>query len=104
MKLRLQIPTAVSLAVGLLALPAFASAAPTTVVVRPSDTQGWVSTGGLAETRANGHFAFVADATSPLPSGALQLTTDNVSNSLDKVQYMHPANVALSGVTTLGYS
>jgi hypothetical protein len=106
MKLRLQTSSTIGAAVALLALPVLASASPSTVVVRPSDTQGWVSNSGPAETRANGHFAFIADATSPLPSGALQLTTGDATGSplQDKVQYMHPSNLPLASVAKLAYS
>jgi hypothetical protein len=104
MKLKLQVSSSVLAVVGLLTIPALTSASPSTIVVRPSNTQGWVSNSGPAETRANGHFAFIADATSPLPSGALQLTTDASAGGLDKVQYMHPATTPLADVTTLAYS
>jgi hypothetical protein len=106
MKLKLQVSSSVIAVAGLLGIPMLASATPSTVVVRPSNTQGWVSNSGPAETRSNGHFAFIADVTSPLPSGALQLTTGAATGSplQDKVQYMHAATTPLAAVATLAYS
>ncbi len=69
-----------------------------TVVVTPSNIQGW----SMADTRPGGAVNFVEDATSPLPSGALQLTTDATTTS--KAQYLHAANTPLSEVTELSYS
>jgi hypothetical protein len=96
-----------SVALGLaatIAMPLAASATPaaSTVVVRPSNTQGW----STADTRSNGHVDFVADATSPLPKGALSLKTDaSPVATMDKAQYLHAAsNVPIAQVTTLGYS
>jgi len=71
--------------------------AATTVVVTPANPQGW----STADTRPGGSVNFVADATSPYPSGALQLTTDNTNTA--KAQYLKAANVPLSTVTELGY-
>jgi hypothetical protein len=84
---------------GILALatitPAFAA---TTVVVTPTNTQGWSE----ADTRPGGDVNFVSDATSPYPTGALQLTTD--ASNTAKAQYMHEATGPLSEVTELSYS
>lgn len=74
-----------------------AYAVTSTVVVTPSNTQGWTT----ADTRVGGDVQFVTDSTSPYPSGALQLTTD--STNAAKAQYMHDANVPLSDVTDLSY-
>lgn len=68
------------------------------VTVTPSNTQGWYS----ADTRGAGAIEYVADATSPYPSGALQLTTTD--SNTDKAQYMKAVNVPLSDVTQLTYS
>ena len=65
-------------------------AAGTTVVVTPTNTQGW----STADTRPGGAVNFVADATAPAGAGALQLTTDATTTS--KAQYMHAANTPLS--------
>jgi hypothetical protein len=71
--------------------------AATTVVVTPTDTQGW----STADTRVGGDVNFVTDATSPLPDGALQLTTNATNDA--KAQYMHEASIDLEDVTTLSY-
>lgn len=84
-------------ATALLAAGAVAASATTTVVVRPSSPNGWAS----ADTRPGGAITFVADATSPLPGGALELTTDGTNAA--KAQYLRGENTALSGVTELGY-
>jgi hypothetical protein len=75
--------------------PAFAAS---TVVVYPGNTQGWTT----GDTRTGGTVDFVNDATSPYPTGALQLTTD--ATNAAKAQYVHTAaNVPLSSVTDLSY-
>lgn len=79
---------------GSLAVGAFASA---NVVVTPTNTQGWYS----ADTRPGGQINFVEDATSPYPSGALQLLTDNTNTA--KAQYLKDVNTPLSSVSNLGY-
>ena len=81
-----------------LALPlsTFASSSP--VVVTPSNTQGWSS----ADTRPGGAVNFVSDPSSPLPAGALQLTTDATTTA--KAQYLHNTSTQLSDVTKLSYS
>jgi hypothetical protein len=71
--------------------------AATTVVVTPTDEQGWTT----ADTRPGGDVNFVTDATSPFPDGALQLTTDGTNAA--KAQYMHTADVDLDEVTNLNY-
>ncbi|MEO6513158.1 MAG: hypothetical protein ABIR37_00580 [Candidatus Saccharimonadales bacterium] len=82
--------------VAALAMPLTAFAA-TTVTVTPTNTQGW----STADTRPGGTVTYVTDNTSPLPTGALQLSTD--ATNAAKAQYMHAANVALSDVTALSY-
>lgn len=88
--------TAVAGALTLAAIvPTFAAS---TVVVTPSNLQGWAST----DVRGAGTLTYVNDPTSPMPTGALQLTTSN--SNTDKVDYMHAANTALSSVTELSYA
>lgn len=74
-----------------------ASAAPISVVVTPTNTQGWHE----ADVRAGGDINYVSDATSPYPSGALQLTTDGTNAA--KAQYMNDASVPLADITDLSY-
>ena len=73
------------------------ASAATTVVVSPIQHQGW----STADTRPGGAVMFVNDPTSPFPSGALQLTTVNTTAA--KAQYLHAANLPLSGVNDLSY-
>jgi hypothetical protein len=87
--------TAAGISTLAVAFPAFAS---TSVVVTPSNTQGW----STADTRPGGAVTFIADSSSPGPTGALQFTTD--ATTAAKAQYLHPANTDLSAVTSLGYS
>lgn len=68
-----------------------------TVVVTPTNTQGW----STSDTRPGGAVNFVVDATSPAPTGALQLTTDATTTA--KAQYLHAANTPLASVTELSY-
>lgn len=91
--------------VGVLSLVVVAQpvmAATTTVVVTPTDTQGW----STADTRTNGDVDFVADADTLFGEGALSLKTGDgtPSPSQDKAQYMHAANTPLSSVTDLSYA
>jgi len=81
-------------------LPFAAHAAPTQVVVTPSNTQGW----STSDTRPGGAVNYVADPTAPgTPhTGALQLTTDATTTS--KAQYMHASSTPLSQVTELSYA
>lgn len=73
------------------------SAEGSTVVVTPNNTQGWYE----ADVRAGGDVNYVEDATSPYPTGALQLTTDNTNAA--KAQYLKDADVALADVGELSY-
>lgn len=73
-------------------------AAGTTVVVTPTNTQGW----STADTTAGGAVNFVVDATAPRGAGALQLTTNASVDA--KAQYLHAANTPLASVTELSYS
>ena len=80
------------------ALAAAASAlAASTVVVTPTNTQGW----STADTRPGGQVNFVVDSTAPAGIGALQLKTDATTTA--KAQYMHSAATPLADVTELGY-
>ena len=79
-----------------LGLPLSAMAA-STVVVTPTNTQGW----STADTRPGGQVNFVVDATAPAGKGALQLLTDATTTA--KAQYLHAANTPLAGVTDLSY-
>ncbi len=71
--------------------------AATTIVVTPSNQQGWTT----ADTRPGGDVNFVLDASAPAGIGALQLTTD--ATTAAKAQYMHDANTPLANVTELSY-
>lgn len=73
------------------------ASADTTVVVTPTNTQGW----STADTRPGGAVNFVSDSTAPGGEGALQLTTDATTTA--KAQYLHTTNTPLSGVTDLSY-
>jgi len=72
-------------------------AAGDTIVVTPTNQQGW----STADTRPGGMVNFVVDNTSPAPIGALQLTTD--ATTAAKAQYLHAANTSLADVTELSY-
>ncbi|HZQ35222.1 MAG TPA: hypothetical protein VFD32_04765 [Dehalococcoidia bacterium] len=78
-------------------LTAGLASAATTVVVTPTNTQGW----STSDTRPGGGVNFVVDSTAPAGVGALQLTTD--ATTAAKAQYLHAADVLLSQVTELGY-
>ena len=80
----------------LLAAPLSAMAA-NTVVVTPTNEQGW----STADTRPGGAVNFVADSTAPAGSGALQLTTDATTTA--KAQYLHAASDPLASVTDFSY-
>lgn len=69
----------------------------TTVTVTPANNDGWAT----ADTNGGGMVQFVYDPSSPLPDGALQLTTDTTATA--KAQYIHTASRALSDVKTLSY-
>ena len=71
--------------------------AETTIVVTPTNQQGW----STADTRPGGAVNFVVDGDAPSGNGALQLTTDATNEA--KAQYMHAANVPLADVTELSY-
>ncbi len=83
-------------AVAVVAFASISSAA-TTIVVTLTDQQGW----STSDTRPGGAVNFVADATSPLPGGALQLTTN--ASTTAKAQYLHATNTPLAAVTDLSY-
>ncbi len=92
----------VTVGVSTLAVAAVALATPalaaSTIVVTPTNTQGW----STADTRPGGAVNFVSDPTSPYPTGALQLTTDSTTTA--KAQYMHADSTPLADVNSLGYS
>ena len=71
--------------------------AASTVVVVPSNQQGW----STDDTRPGGAVNFVVDSTAPSGSGALQLTTTATTTA--KAQYMHSASDALASVTDFSY-
>ena len=81
-----------------LSIFSLASAESSTVVVTPTDTQGWAQ----SDTRTGGATNYVADSSAPLGSAALQLTTD--STNAAKADYMHAADLPLSQLNSLGYS
>jgi hypothetical protein len=76
---------------------AFVAMAASTIVVTPTNQQGWTT----ADTRPGGDVNFVLDSTAPSGIGALQLTTD--ATTAAKAQYMHDANTPLANVTELSY-
>jgi len=84
-----------AMAVSMYGTTAFAA---TTVVVTPTNTQGWSE----ADTRVGGDVNFITDPTSPYPTGALQLTTD--ATTAAKAQYLKGENLPLASLTELGYS
>lgn len=71
--------------------------AATTIVVTPTNQQGWTT----ADTRPGGDVNFVSDASAPAGIGALQLTSDATTTA--KAQYMHDANTPLANVTELSF-
>lgn len=80
-----------------LVLPLTSVFSATTIVVTPTNTQGW----STADTRPGGAVNFVADSTAPAGCGALQLTT--AATTTAKAQYLHEANTPLASVTELSY-
>lgn len=72
-------------------------AAGSTVVVTPTNMQGW----STADTRPGGMVKFVVDPTAPRGAGALQLTTDATTTA--KAQYLHDTNTPLASVKELSY-
>jgi hypothetical protein len=81
----------------LVVVGASSAVAATTIVVTPTDQQGW----SASDTRPGGTVTFVSDPSSPFPPSALQLTTDLTTTA--KAQYLHAANTPLSSVTEAGY-
>ncbi len=75
------------------------SAAVTSVVVTPANTQGWA----MSDTRPGGVVNYVYDAAAPTGFGALRLTTDATNTS--KADYFHgaPAGTTLASLTELAY-
>ena len=68
-----------------------------TVVVSPTNTEGW----STADTRPGGSVNYVTDLTSPYAPGALQLTTD--STNAAKAQYLHTASTSLADLDAASY-
>lgn len=90
--------SALTLAFALSIVPKTVTKAASTTVVTPTNTQGW----STADTRPGGNVSFVSDPTSPYPSGALQLSTDNTNTA--KAQYIKALNNdSLSSVNELSY-
>jgi len=73
-----------------------------TVIVTPSNTQGWTGVPPGADTRPGGTVGITNFSDGSGGNGSLHLTTD--ATNAAKAQYMHAANVPLSDVTELGYS
>ena len=71
--------------------------AASTVLVTPSNTQGWSE----AYTTSGGTVSHVADTDAPAGAGALRLTTDSINAA--KAQYMHATSTPLESVTELSY-
>jgi len=72
--------------------------AASTVVVTPTNQQGWTT----ADTRPGGAVNFVVDPTAPGGgAGALELTTDATTTA--KAQYLHDTATPLASVTELSY-
>lgn len=74
---------------------------PTTVVVTPSNLNGWTTAGPLADNRPVSTADFIADPSTPIGYGALQQTTDATTAS--KSQLMRADNIPLSAITDLSY-
>jgi len=89
---------AIALGVTAFAALVVSAMAASTVVVTPTNTQGW----STADTRPGGAVNFVVDATAPSGVGALQLTTD--PSLAAKAQYLHDANLPIARVTELSYA
>jgi hypothetical protein len=68
-----------------------------TIVVTPTNQQGW----STADTRPGGTVDFVVDASAPSGIGALQLTTN--ATMAAKAQYLHAASIPLADVNDLSY-
>lgn len=71
--------------------------ADSTVVVTPSNTQGWQE----GDMREGGEVNYVNDSTSPYPDGALQLKTDG--DTASKAQYLRQENISINDVDELSY-
>jgi hypothetical protein len=82
---------------GLAALGLSAVMAATTVVVTPSNPQGW----STADTRPGGTVQIVPETLTG-GNGSLRLTTD--ATTAAKAQYLHAANTPIGSVTELSYS
>jgi hypothetical protein len=83
--------------VALVTIGTVVTAMDSTIVVTPTNQQGW----STADTRPGGTVTFVVDNTAPAGVGALRLTTDATTTA--KAQYLHAENTPLAGVTELSY-
>lgn len=88
--------TALTMAFTLTVAPSTKAAS--TVVVTPTNTQGW----STADTRPGGSVDYVSDPSSPYHNGALQLTTNNTTTA--KAQYLKAESTPLADATELSYS
>lgn len=79
-----------------LAMVAVAPVAAATIVVTPSNEQGW----STVDTRPGGDVEIVVDATAP-GGEALQLTTADTATA--KAQYLHDTATPIADVTELSY-
>jgi hypothetical protein len=94
---RVVVLSAITVATVAMFVFATVAAVNSTIVVTPTNQQGWTT----ADTRPGGDVNFVVDATAPAGNGALQLTTD--ATTAAKAQYMHEANLPIGSVTDLSY-
>lgn len=73
-----------------------------TVIVTPTNLQGWTGIPPGADTRPGGFAGIVGDNNAPFGgNGSLSLTTNNTGTA--KAQFMHAASLPLAGVTSLSY-
>ena len=89
--------TFVATLVALVTIGTAVTAMQSTIVVTPTNQQGW----STEDTRPGGEVNFIVDNTAPSGVGALQLTTDATTNA--KAQYLHAESTPLAAVTELGY-
>jgi hypothetical protein len=85
------------LATPVLVLVPVASAAAATTTITPGDSGGW----STADTRPGGTVSFVGDDTSPLPGGALQLSTSDSPDA--KALYLLAGGQTVASINSLGY-
>jgi len=90
------------LVLALTLLSAIGLSAQSTVIVTPSNLQGWTGVAPGADTRPGGTVGIAPFADANGGNGSLQLTTTSATTA--KAQFMHAANVPLADVTELSYS